>query len=153
MTWIGSAPHPTQFGWREKLHLLYESASDGGLGGWGSGLGLGVRSCNAIYYIWQKNIRLPQYSAELTFRLSKLKSKLSSLYGTARPDPQPDPQPLWCPPYGSLNSSPNASQGLARSWENGPVRPFSQDKLPHVRRRSLRIDLTPGSLVLCGPVK
>ena len=47
------------------------------------------RSGLAMPYIWQKNIMLPQYSAELTFRSPKLKSKLSSLYGTARPDPEP----------------------------------------------------------------
>ncbi len=41
---------------------------------------------------------------------------------------------------------------LARSWENGPVRPSSQDAPPHFRRRSLRIAPSPRPLELCCSV-
>jgi len=50
---------------------------------------LGARSCNAIY-LAKTTYMLSHFPAELKFRLSKLKTKLFSLYGTARPAPKPE---------------------------------------------------------------
>lgn len=42
---------------------------------------------------------------------------------------------------------------LDRSWNNGPVRPSSQDERPQFGQQSLGIDSSPRAWVLARPVK